>query len=104
MADDTRTYGDRLKNAFAAGQIDRRQILRWSSILGLSFHLPVAASAQEASPQPVSGGVLRFGVEPAASIEPHQINDDPGIGIVHQACEMLVDTDYEGLLQPRLAT
>ncbi len=104
MADETRTYADRLKHAVESGHIDRRQFLRWSSILGLSFHLPVAGFAQEATPQPVSGGVLRFGVEPAATIEPHQINDDPGIGIVHQACEMLVDTDYEGLLQPRLAS
>lgn len=97
-------HQDRLVNALRAGHLNRRQFLRWSSILGLSLHLPVGARAQEASPTPVRGGTVRFAVDPAATIEPHQLNDDPGIGIVHQACEMLVDTDYEGVLQPRLAT
>src|SRR5688572_22290106 len=104
MTSDKRAYAESLKRAFEAGHIDRRQFLRWSSILGLSFHLPVAARAQEASPEPVSGGTVRFAADPPATIEPHQLNDDPGIGIVHQVCEMLIDADREGVLQPRLAT
>ena len=105
MTDVQRTLTNKLTQALNAGHIDRRQFLRWSSIFGLSLHLPaVAARAQEATPEPVRGGILRFGVEPAATINPHQLNDDPGIGTVHQASEMLIDIDYEGLLQPRLAT
>jgi peptide/nickel transport system substrate-binding protein len=50
------------------------------------------------------GGTVRFAADPPATIEPHQLNDDPGIGIVHQVCEMLIDTDRDGVLQPRLAT
>ena len=45
---------------------------------------------------PVRGGTLHFAVEAPATIEPHELNDDPGIGIVHQACEMLVDIDVAG--------
>jgi peptide/nickel transport system substrate-binding protein len=106
MTDETRAIAANLKRAFERGQIDRRQFLRWSSILGLTFHLPVVARAQEeeASPAPMMGGTVRFAADPPATIEPHQLNDDPGIGIVHQVAEMLVDTDAEGMLQPRLAT
>ncbi len=104
MIDETRACADRLRRALGSGHIDRREFIRWSAILGLSLHLPISARAQEATPTPVRGGTLRFAVDAAATIEPHQLNDDPGIGIVHQACEMLIDIDYEGVLQPRLAT
>ena len=102
MTIETQSHAQRLKSAFLAGRIDRREFVKWSAILGLAFpHLDLAR-AQEGTPVP--GGTFRFAVEPAATIEPHQLNDDPGIGTVHQVCEMLVDTDYEGNLQPRLAT
>ncbi len=104
MDSEKQTHADRLTSALNAGHIDRRGFMRWSAILGLSLQLPIAAQAQEASPVPVRGGTVRIAFDPPATIEPHQLNDDPGIGIVHQVCEMLVDTDYEGFLQPRLAT
>src|SRR5919107_3858040 len=90
------------RSAFLAGRIDRREFVKWSAILGLALPRLDLARAQGATPVP--GGTFRFSVDPAATIEPHQLNDDPGIGTVHQVCEMLVDTDYEGNLQPRLAT
>ena len=102
MTVETQTHAERLKRAFLAGRIDRRDFVKWSAILGLALPQLDRAHAQEGSPVP--GGTFRFAVEPAATIEPHQLNDDPGIGTVHQVCEMLVDTDYEGNLQPRLAT
>jgi peptide/nickel transport system substrate-binding protein len=91
-----------MKTAYRSGRIDRREFVKWAAILGLALPRIDLARAQGATPEP--GGTFRFPVDPAATIEPHQLNDDPGIGIVHQVCEMLVDTDYEGNLQPRLAT
>ena len=102
MIGETRAYAHRLMSAYRAGRIDRREFLRWSAILGLA--LPRLDLVRAQDPTPVPGGTLRFAVDPAATIEPHQLNDDPGIGTVHQVCEMLVDTDYDGNLQPRLAT
>lgn len=104
MTDETRAYADHLMSAFRAGHITRRDLIRWAAILGVSVQVPVAARAQDASPTPVRGGTVRFAADPPATIEPHQLNDDPGIGIVHQVCEMLIDNDAEGVLQPRLAT
>lgn len=101
MTGETRDYAHQAKRALGAGRIDRREFVKWSAILGLAVPQLESARAQEATPVP--GGTLRFSVEPAATIEPHQLNDDPGIGTVHQVCEMLVDTDYDGNLQPRLA-
>ena len=102
MSDETRAYARHLTTAYRAGRIDRREFLKWSAVLGLSLPRLNLARAQGATPVP--GGTLRFAVEPAATIEPHQLNDDAGIGTVHQVCEMLVDTDFDGNLQPRLAT
>lgn len=102
MTVETRAYAHHLESAFRAGRINRREFLKWSAILGLA--LPNVNLARAQGTTPVPGGTLRFAVDPAATIEPHQLNDDPGIGTVHQVCEMLVDTDYEGNLQPRLAT
>lgn len=107
MTFDRREYADHLDAALTTGRISRRELARWAAILGVSLPQlgrvhPGRARAQDATP--VAGGTLRFAVDPAATIEPHQLNDDPGIGTVHQVCEMLVDSDYEGLLQPRLAT
>ncbi|MDP9364796.1 MAG: ABC transporter substrate-binding protein [Chloroflexota bacterium] len=102
MTDETRDYAHHLKSAYRAGRISRREFVKWSAILGLALPRLDLAQAQDVTPTP--GGTLRFGVDPAATIEPHQLNDDPGIGTVHQVCEMLVDIDYEGNLQPRLAT
>ncbi|MCD6057235.1 MAG: peptide transporter substrate-binding protein [Thermomicrobiales bacterium] len=102
MTVETQRFAQHLKTAYRAGRIDRREFFKWSAILGLAVPRLDLARAQDATPVP--GGTLRFSVEPAATIEPHQLNDDPGIGTVHQVCEMLVDTDYDGNLQPRLAT
>lgn len=102
MTGETRDYAHHLRDLRRAGRIDRREFVKWSAILGLALPRVDLARAQDATPVP--GGTLRFAVDPAATIEPHQLNDDPGIGTVHQVCEMLVDTDYDGNLQPRLAT
>lgn len=104
MTSETKANTNNLTNARGALHIDRRELIRWSAILAVSLQFPGVARAQDATPTPVRGGTLRFAVDATATIEPHQLNDDPGIGMVHQACEMLVDTDYEGALQPRLAT
>jgi peptide/nickel transport system substrate-binding protein len=104
MTDETRDYANHLTSAFRAGRISRREFVKWSAILGLALPRLDLARARAQDATPVPGGTLRFAVDPAATIEPHQLNDDPGIGTVHQVCEMLVDTDYEGNLQPRLAT
>lgn len=95
-------YGHSLTAAYRDGQIDRRDFIKWSAILGLSIPLLDLPRVQAAGP--VRGGTFRFAVEPPATIEPHQLNDDPGIGTVHQVCEMLIDTDVAGVLRPRLAT
>jgi len=102
MSDETRDYAHHLRTAYRTGRIDRREFVKWSAILGLA--LPHLNLARAQTPTPPRGGTVRFAVDPAATIEPHQLNDDPGIGTVHQVCEMLIDTDYDGVLQPRLAT
>ena len=52
----------------------------------------------------VRGGTFRIAQSPPATIEPHLLTDGPGIAIVHQACEMLVEQWPDGVLHPRLAT
>ena len=102
MTTKTQDFTQHVPPALRGGRTDRRDLLKWSAILGLALPSINLARAQEATPVP--GGTLQFSVEPAATIEPHQLNDDPGIGTVHQVGEMLVDTDFDGNLQPRLAT
>lgn len=94
--------GHELKAAYRAGRVDRREFIRWSAILGLSVPLLDARRVQAAGV--VRGGTLHFAVDPTLTIEPHQLNDDPGIGIVHQVCEMLVDIGADGIPRGRLAT
>src|SRR3712207_8390006 len=100
MTDDPREYAHHLRSAYRAGRIDRRELVKWAAILGLA--LPRLDVVRDQDATPVPGGTLRFAVDPAATIEPHQLNDDPGIGTVHQVCEMLVATAFDGNLQPRL--
>ena len=89
-------YARALSAAYRTGHIDRRDFIKGSALLGLSLPLLDRPRVQAATP--VRGGTLHFAVEPPATIEPHELNDDPGIGIVHQACEMLVDIDVAGVL------
>jgi len=102
MTAEMQEYAHELTAAYRDGHIDRREFIKWSAILGLSIPLLDVPRAQAAGP--VRGGTFRFAVEPAATIEPHQLNDDPGIATVHQACEMLVDMGVDGIPRPRLAT
>ncbi len=101
MNDDIQEYSHELKDSYRQGRIDRRDFIKWSAMLGITLPLLDFTRVQAA---PVHGGTLKLTVEPAATIEPHQLNDAPGITTVHQVCEMLVDIGPDGVPRPRLAT
>lgn len=90
------------------GTIDRRELLRWAAILGLSLPLLDVERARAASPAarsaaPVKGGTLRLVTTSPSSIEPPQLNDVAGPAVVQPVCDYLIKIDAHGNPAPVLA-
>lgn len=103
-----------------SGRIDRRTLLRYASVIGLSgmgaalgltsARDALAASATTASP---SGSatparptpLIRVaGLTPAGAIDPLTISDPASVPLLNQTCDYLVVDDEQGKLVPSLAT
>lgn len=91
------------------GTIDRRELLRWAAVLGLSLPLldagrAVAAPASRGrAAAPVKGGTLRLVTSTPSSIEPPKLNDIAGPAVVQLVCNYLIKLDLKGRLVPDLA-
>lgn len=89
--------------AHRAGRVSRRDLLRYLAALGLSGAGGAAAHAQ--TPPGRAGATVRIAsLTPTGSVDPLQLSDPAGIGLVCQTCEYLIEDDAEALrLRPSLA-
>jgi peptide/nickel transport system substrate-binding protein len=92
-----------------AGRINRRELLRIASVMGLStagLVLPKDRAAQGQTPmQPKRGGTLKVSMRvPTASPDPVTMYDSGGIETVEVAGEFLCFPRPDYTLQPKLAT
>lgn len=92
---------------FLSGRIDKREFLRWASVLGGAIP-PVATSGCAVSDDAVAdrpGGIVRVGMPvPAARIDPLTVADTGGVCMLSQTGEYLAVSGPDLRLQPVLAT
>lgn len=104
-------HENHLIDGFVAGRVNRREFMRYGSVLGLSlpFLGGVAALVSGAGMSRVAragtpGGTIRVGqIVPAAALDPVKIADGGGITVVSQAAETLVLSGADLTAQPVLA-
>ncbi len=86
-----------------AGRIDRRELLRFASVIGLG--LPLLACSADRPPTARPGGVVRVGMPiPAGRIDPVTVADAGGICMLSQTGEYLAVSEPDLRLTPVLAT
>jgi peptide/nickel transport system substrate-binding protein len=101
-----------LKRQLAEGQIDRREFLRYATLLGLSAPAAYAAvraitgerlvgeaRAQGALPK---GGTLRIGMRCQDVKDPHTFSWVPRSNTVRQVCDYLTTTGTDNITRPAL--
>ncbi|MDB5659252.1 MAG: peptide transporter substrate-binding protein [Cypionkella sp.] len=104
-------HENHLIDGVVRGAIDRREFLRYGSVLGLSAPLlggigSAVGFGVTAAPvlAQTSGGTIRFGViVPAGAINPVTIADSGGVTVVSQFAETLVFSAPDLSAQPLLA-
>lgn len=100
----------KLKQQFADGRIERREFLRYATLLGLSASAAYAfvgkitgedfvAPAQAALPQ---GGTIRIGMRVQEITEPHAIEWIPPSVITTQVVQQLAITGQDNITRPLL--
>jgi peptide/nickel transport system substrate-binding protein len=107
--------GNHAIDEFRAGRLTRRELLRHASLLGLSLAatglvggmaggllMPRDARAQVAGKP---GGTIRVAhLTPSGAVDPLTVTDPPGLALINQTGEFLIDDDGEKLtLHPALA-
>lgn len=100
-----------LLNDYRAGRVERRDFLRWAAILGMTVPLAplldipgYTPSAMAARPRVGHGGTMKVVTSAPTTIEPPDLIDEPGIGIVQAVGEYLVHLDDHLIPRPHLAT
>jgi len=63
-----------------------------------------SSSTNSAAPGPVYGGVVRNGISPPTTLDPHFISSTPEIKIIHQIYDWLIVLDANNEPTPSLAT
>src|SRR4029079_13599432 len=104
-------HENHLIDGLVSGTVNRREFMRYGSVLGLSapFLGSVAAAIGfSAAPRPahaaMAGGTLRVAlIVPAAAIDPVKIADAGGITVLSQVAETLVLSDKDLTAVPVLA-
>ena len=104
-------HENHLIDGLAAGRVNRREFMRYGSVLGLSapFLGSVAAAVgYSAAPRQaraaMAGGTIRVGqIVPAATIDPVKIADGGGITVLSQVAETLVLSGKDLTAVPVLA-
>lgn len=96
-----------LADQMKSGKMDRREVLGWMGMLGLSAAagsaLPTPALADE-TPKP--GGHLRFAMahgEAADTLDPAHVNNGYTTVVAYAITNMLTEVATDGSLQPKLA-
>lgn len=99
---------------FLRGRVDRRTLLRYASVMGLSsigaaLGLTHADAARAAPASPSAAArptpLIRVaGLTPAGAIDPLTISDPASVPLLNQTCDYLVVDDEQGQLVPSLAT
>lgn len=88
-----------------AGTIDKREFLRFASVIGMGLPLLGAGCGPAAAPAVRPGGVVRVGTPiPAGRIDPVTVADGGGICMLSQTGEYLVMSEPDLSLRPVLAT
>ncbi len=104
-------HENHLIDGLAAGRVNRREFMRYGSVLGLSapFLGSVAAAvgyavAPRQARAAMAGGTIRVGqIVPAATIDPVKIADGGGITVISQVAETLVLSGKDLTAVPVLA-
>jgi peptide/nickel transport system substrate-binding protein len=105
-------HENNLIDGLVEGRVNRREFLRFGSVLGLS--LPVlntiagamglSAAASDPALAQTLGGTIRIGlIVPAAAIEPVKLADGGGIITISQVAETLVVSGKDLVARPALA-
>lgn len=104
-------YIPTLKQQLTDGKIDRREFLRYSTLLGLSVTaayqvvdklggVDIIPAAQAA--ELPTGGTIRIGMRCPEIKDPHTFSWVYDSNIVRQVCEYLTLTDYDNITHPYL--
>lgn len=101
-------YIPTLERQLRTGEINRRDFLRRSTLLGLSASaayamagLPLSASRASADQMP-KGGSLRIGMRCMEIKDPHTVDFAEKSNVVRQVCEYLTLTDRNNITHPYL--
>jgi peptide/nickel transport system substrate-binding protein len=105
-----------LREAIARGRLTRREAMLRGGALGLSLPAMIslhgmtggigvaAAAAQDATPEPVTGGTLKLGVQAdPAELDPHKTSLTAAWHVIEHVYETLVTTDQTLAPLPGLA-
>ncbi|HTJ94054.1 MAG TPA: ABC transporter substrate-binding protein, partial [Pararobbsia sp.] len=120
IARELQALRDAALDEFRSGRVDRRALLRYASVVGLSglgaalgltpSRVAQAASGAASSAAPSSAAarptpLIRVaGLTPAGAIDPLTISDPASVPLLNQTCDYLVIDDEQGKLVPSLAT
>jgi peptide/nickel transport system substrate-binding protein len=90
---------------YRSGRLARGEFVKWAALLGLGAPFLGSRVARAAgAAAPTTGGTIRVGANTPVTIEPPQLIDGAGIGIVQQAGEYLVQVGPDLIVRPKLAT
>jgi peptide/nickel transport system substrate-binding protein len=99
--------GNHAIDEFSAGRLTRRALLRHASVLGFAWSTGMLAMSSNARAQGTAkpGGTIRIAhMTPAGAVDPLTVTDSPGLALIAQTGEFLINDDSEHLaLVPALA-
>lgn len=97
---------DLVKRQFAEGKLDRREFIRYATLLGMSAAtayafagLPLIGAARAEKPQ---GGTLRIGMRVQEIRDPHALDWVMPSNIVRQVAEYATKTGHDNVTRPHL--
>ncbi|TDV35253.1 peptide/nickel transport system substrate-binding protein [Paraburkholderia caballeronis] len=100
-------HGNPAIDAFLAGRVTRRELLRHASVLGLALAgsgLASTPAAQAQTQQQPTDQTIRVAhLMPAGAIDPLTVTDAGGLCLLNQTGEFLLNDDADNQLQPALA-
>ncbi|RKP48693.1 ABC transporter substrate-binding protein [Pararobbsia silviterrae] len=106
---DLEALRDAAFDEYRSGRVDRRTVLRYASVIGLSgfgalLGAGPARQAFAATPAKPTPLIRVAGLTPAGAIDPLTISDPASVPLLNQTCDYLVVDDESGRLIPSLAT
>ncbi|KMZ12903.1 ABC-type dipeptide transport system, periplasmic component [Candidatus Burkholderia humilis] len=103
----TGELGNHAIDEFTAGRLTRRELLRHASVLDFAWSTGMLAMTSNARAQGTAkpGGTIRIAhMTPAGAVDPLTVTDSPGLALIAQTGEFLINDDSERLaLVPALA-